>query len=52
AISYIIMGSLVPYSNNTINNSPLNTSGSDYPYKQRLGVYTISQINNIKVGDL
>ena len=31
--SYIIMGSPVFYNNNTLNNSPLNVSGSDYPYK-------------------
>ena len=51
AASHIIMESPVPYGNNTINNSPLDASGSDYPYKQRQGVYTISQINNIIVGD-
>ena len=52
ATSYIIIESPVPYSNNILNNSPLNISSSDYPYKQRLGIYTILQINNIKVRDL
>ena len=47
----MIMGSPVPYGNDTINNSPLDASGSDYPCKQRPGVYTISQMNNMKVGD-
>ncbi|OCL07364.1 lytic polysaccharide monooxygenase [Glonium stellatum] len=52
AAGHMIMGSPVPYGKDTLNNSPLDASGSDYPCKQRPGVYTISQMNNMKVGDL
>ena len=38
---------LVPYGNDTLNNSPLDDTGSDFPCKKRTGVYDISQISNI-----
>ena len=40
----------VPYGKDTLNNSPLDDMGDDFPCKQRTGVYNISEMNNIKVG--
>ena len=40
----------VPYGKDTLNNSPLDDSGDDFPCKQRAGVYDISEMNNIEVG--
>ncbi|QIX02019.1 hypothetical protein AMS68_007536 [Peltaster fructicola] len=54
--SHLIMKSPVPFGTDTLDNSPLKdvaigSSGSDFPCKQRAGVYKISQMNNMAVGD-
>lgn len=53
---HLIMKSPVPFGTDSLNNSPLNdaaigSTGSDFPCKQRPGVYKISQMNNMPVGD-
>ena len=48
--AHMIMRSPVPYGTATLNNSPLDDTGDDFPCKQRPGVYDISQMNNIPVG--
>ncbi len=55
ANGHMIMNSPVPYGKSSLNNSPLNnaapgTSGSDFPCKQRSGVYDITTMNNMPVG--
>lgn len=46
---HMIMKSPVPYGVDTLNNSPLGPS--DFPCKQRAGVYAIKQVNDITVGE-
>ena len=48
--AHMIMKSPVPYGKDTLNSSPLDDTGDDFPCKQRTGVYDISQMNNIPVG--
>lgn len=48
--AHMIMKSPVPYGKATLNSSPLDDTGDDFPCKQRTGVYDISQMNNIPVG--
>ena len=48
--AHMKMKSPVPYGSTTLNNSPLDDTGADFPCKQRPGVYDISQMNNIPVG--
>lgn len=50
ASGHMIMAKPVPYGKETNNNSPLSPSGSDYPCKQRPGVYTVSEIANYTAG--
>lgn len=40
----------VPYGDATLNNSPLENDGSDFPCKQRSGVYDITKMNTVPVG--
>lgn len=40
----------VPYGQDSLNNSPLENDGSDFPCKQRAGVYDITKMNNMPVG--
>jgi hypothetical protein len=40
-----------PYGIDTLNNSPLDNSGVDFPCKQREGVYALIETNNWKVGE-
>ncbi len=52
--THLIMKTPVPYGVDSLNNSPLNdakpgSSGSDYPCKQRAGVYDITKMNHIPV---
>ncbi|KAK5168086.1 uncharacterized protein LTR77_006654 [Saxophila tyrrhenica] len=52
--AHLIMKTPVPFGVDSLNNSPLNdakpgTSGSDYPCKQRPGVYDITKMNHIAV---
>lgn len=54
--SHLIISKPVPFGLSTLNNSPLldakpGTSGSDYPCKQRPGVYDITTMNHMKVGE-
>lgn len=56
AQGHLIMQTPVPFGVDTLNNSPLvdakpGTSASDYPCKQRAGVYDITAMNNMKVGE-
>lgn len=53
--SHLIMKTPVPFGVSTLNNSPLvdakpGSSTSDYPCKQRPGVYDITKMNNMPVG--
>ena len=53
---HLIMNAPVPFGVDTLNNSPLEdaapgSSGSDFPCKQRPGVYDITAMNNMAVGD-
>ncbi|KKY24868.1 putative dna-directed rna polymerase [Diplodia seriata] len=49
--AHMILSSPVPYGLDSLTNSPLDNSGSDFPCKQRSGVYDISEMNNMKVGE-
>ncbi|KAH6383614.1 hypothetical protein HBI60_256250 [Parastagonospora nodorum] len=40
-----------PYGIKTLNNSPLNKTGADFPCKQRNGVYEIAEMNNWRAGE-
>ncbi|KAF2771696.1 hypothetical protein EJ03DRAFT_250225, partial [Teratosphaeria nubilosa] len=56
ANAHLIMQNPVPFGVDTLDNSPLvdaaiGSSGSNYPCKQRTGVYDITAMNNMKVGD-
>lgn len=46
ANGHMIMNTPVPYGKSTLNNSPLAADGSDYPCKQRTGVYDAEGANN------
>ncbi len=45
--AHMIMKSPVPYGKSTLNNSPLDGSGSDFPCKQRSGVYDAEGAQNV-----
>lgn len=49
ANAHMMLNTPVPYGKSTLNNSPLDNSGSDFPCKQRDGVYDITEMNNIAV---
>ena len=42
----------VPYGRPTLNNSPLDGTGLDFPCKLRAGVYDITQMNNWTAGEV
>ncbi|KAK8250490.1 hypothetical protein HDK77DRAFT_425327 [Phyllosticta capitalensis] len=48
---HMIMTNPVPYGKSSLNNSPLSSTGSDFPCKQRSGVYDISTMNKMAVGE-
>ncbi|TKA28704.1 hypothetical protein B0A50_03032 [Salinomyces thailandicus] len=55
AAGHLIITSPIPFGVDSLNNSPLvdakpGTSQSDYPCKQRSGVYDISSMNHVQVG--
>jgi hypothetical protein len=50
AHGHMIMKDPVPYGVSSLNNSPLAADGSDFPCKQRQGVYDITQMNNMTIG--
>lgn len=54
--AHLTMSNPVPFGADTLTTSPLanakiGTPGSDFPCKQRPGVYDITAMNNMKVGD-
>jgi hypothetical protein len=49
--AHMILENPKPYGIDTLNNSPLDDSGLDFPCKQREGVYDLIQTNNWKVGE-
>lgn len=46
AHAHMMMGTPVPYGKSTLNNSPLAADGSDFPCKQRTGVYAAEGASN------
>ncbi|GAB7364227.1 hypothetical protein MBLNU230_g4776t1 [Neophaeotheca triangularis] len=49
--AHMLITSPKPYGADTLNNSPLERDGSDFPCKQRgSGTYDITEMNNIAVG--
>jgi len=44
--AHMMMANPVPYGKSTLNNSPLDASGSDFPCKQRTGVYDAEGASN------
>ncbi|KAK5747229.1 hypothetical protein LTR17_000364 [Elasticomyces elasticus] len=48
--AHMVITSPVPYGASSLNNGPLMNDGSDFPCKQRSGVYDITQMNKIPVG--
>ena len=47
ANAHMMMSSPVPYGKSTLNNSPLAGDGSDFPCKQRSGVYDAEGASNV-----
>lgn len=47
--AHMIMKSPVPYGKSSLNNSPLAGDGSDFPCKQRTGVYDAEGASNVAV---
>lgn len=45
--AHMMMAQPVPYGRSTLNNSPLAADGSDFPCKQRAGVYDLEGASNI-----
>lgn len=50
ASGHMIMRDPTPYSNNTLNNSPLAADGSDFPCKQRPDMWNIVKMNEMPIG--
>ncbi|SMY26981.1 unnamed protein product [Zymoseptoria tritici ST99CH_1A5] len=48
--AHMVITSPVPYGAASLTNSPLENDGSDFPCKQRSGVYDIGTMNNMPVG--
>jgi hypothetical protein len=51
SFAHMVLQSPVPYGNAMRNNSPLDNSSLDFPYKQRESVYDVTQMNEWKVGE-
>lgn len=49
--AHLIMTNPTPYGKDSLNNSPLSADGSDFPCKQRSGVYDVTEENTYSVGD-
>src|ERR1700744_5620553 len=47
ADAHMMMASPAPYGKSTLNNSPPNADGSDFPCKQRPGVYDAEGASNV-----
>ncbi|KAF2093061.1 hypothetical protein NA57DRAFT_49147, partial [Rhizodiscina lignyota] len=50
ALGHMMIGEPVPYGQATLDNSPLEATGGDFPCKQRAGVYDITTENEYKPG--
>ncbi|KAK5116203.1 hypothetical protein LTR62_008529 [Meristemomyces frigidus] len=48
--AHMVITSPVPFGQSSLTNSPLINDGSDFPCKQRSGVYDITSMNNMAVG--
>jgi hypothetical protein len=51
-VAHMILENPKPYGSDTLNNSPLDSLGRDFPCKQREGVYDLSQMNYWAVGEV
>ena len=51
ANAHMLMTSPVPYGKDSLNNSPLAADGSDFPCKQRSGVYDVTSENVMVIGE-
>ncbi|EME49105.1 hypothetical protein DOTSEDRAFT_49429 [Dothistroma septosporum NZE10] len=51
AVAHMTINSPVPFGQKTLTNSPLASDGSDFPCKQRSGVYDITAMNKMAVGE-
>lgn len=50
-LAHVMMENPVPYGRPTLNNSPLDGTGSDFPCKLRPGVYDVTQMNYWTAGE-
>ncbi|QIX02274.1 hypothetical protein AMS68_007791 [Peltaster fructicola] len=48
--AHMVIKSPVPYGQSSLTNGPLAADGSDFPCKQRAGVYDITKMNSMAVG--
>jgi hypothetical protein len=51
SVAHMILENPVPYGKLTLNNSPLENAGSDFPCKLRAGVYDLTQMNYWTAGE-
>lgn len=51
ANAHMLMSQPVPYSKDSLNNSPLAADGSDFPCKMRSDTYTVSKMNEMVIGE-
>jgi hypothetical protein len=50
-IAHMILARPKPFGTLTLNNSPLDETGADFPCKQRNGVYDVTEMNFWKAGE-
>ncbi|KAL8954910.1 MAG: hypothetical protein Q9183_006874 [Haloplaca sp. 2 TL-2023] len=50
ATAHVLLETPVPYGAETLNTNPLLADGSDYPCKQRDGVYAMTKLNVMPIG--
>ncbi|KAI4101355.1 MAG: hypothetical protein L6R37_004998 [Teloschistes peruensis] len=50
ASAHVLLETPVPYGAATLNTNPLLEDGSDYPCKQREGVYAVTKVNVMPIG--
>jgi hypothetical protein len=50
-LAHLMLESPVPYGKPTLNNSPLDSTGADFPCKLREGVYDVTQMNYWTAGE-
>lgn len=51
SVAHMILEHPIPYGNSTLNNSPLDGAGLDFPCRQREGVYDLTQMNYWTAGE-